>query len=106
MSVKIQRGSEYQSRSVFKWSKRGQMPNGLVFECSLNTGQTDHLNIRQVHAILLSYLLVWYSTMIIKYIFALSELSCVLVTNENMGLCLYILHMLKKICSYFLTGGV
>ena len=24
------------------------------------------------------------------YIFALSELSCVLVTNENMGLCLYI----------------
>ena len=23
------------------------------------------------------------------YIFALSELSCVLVTNENMGLCLY-----------------
>ena len=26
----------------------------------------------------------------LKEIFALSELSCVLVTNENMGLCLYI----------------
>ena len=32
------------------------------------------------------------------HIFALSELSCVLVTNENMGLCLYILGALKRPC--------
>ena len=26
---------------VFKWSKRGWMPNGPVIECRLNTGPTD-----------------------------------------------------------------
>ena len=29
----IQWGSEYQTSSVFKWSKRGWMPNGPVFKC-------------------------------------------------------------------------
>ena len=38
--------------SVFEWSKRGWMPNGLAFECHLNPGQMD--------AILFSYVLVWY----------------------------------------------
>ena len=30
---KIQWGSEYKTSLLFKWSKRGWMPNGLVFEC-------------------------------------------------------------------------
>ena len=29
---------------VFKWSKIGWMPNGLVFECHLNTKQFNYLN--------------------------------------------------------------
>ena len=61
MCKQIQWGSEYRTSLVFKWSKRGQMPNGLVFECHLNTGQPNHLNIRQMDAILFPYPLVWYS---------------------------------------------
>ena len=37
------------------------MPIGLAFECHLNTRQPKHLNTRQMDAILLSYVLVWYS---------------------------------------------
>ena len=37
------------------------MPNGLVFECHLNTGRPNHLNARQMDAILFSYVLVWFS---------------------------------------------
>ena len=54
-------GSEYQTSLVFKWSKRDWMPNGLVFECHLNTGQPTHLNLVQMDDILFSYVLVWYS---------------------------------------------
>ena len=54
-------GSEYQTSLVFKWSKRGWMPTGPVFECHLNTGQPNHLNMRQMHAILFSYILVGFS---------------------------------------------
>ena len=39
----LQWGSEYQTSLVFKWSERGWMPNGLVFE--------HHLNTRQMYAI-------------------------------------------------------
>ena len=49
----IQWGSEWQTSLVFKWSKRGWIPNGLVFKCHMNTGQMD--------AILFSYVLFWYS---------------------------------------------
>ena len=59
--ILVQWGSEYQTSLVFKWSKRGWMPNGLVFECHLNTGQPNHLNTAQMDAILFSYVLVWYS---------------------------------------------
>ena len=45
--------SGHQTSLVFEWSKRGRMPNGLVFECHLNTGQMD--------PILYSYVLVRYS---------------------------------------------
>ena len=31
VEVEIQLGSEYQTRLVFKWSKRDWMPNGSVF---------------------------------------------------------------------------
>ena len=37
----LQWGSTYQTSLVVEWSKRGWMPNGLVFECNLNTGQMD-----------------------------------------------------------------
>ena len=42
--------SEYQTSLVFKWSKRGRIPSGLVFERQLNTGQME--------AFLFSYVLV------------------------------------------------
>ena len=63
----LQRGSEYRTSKVFKWSKRGWMTNGLVFKFHLNTGQPDHLNIGQMDAIWFSYGLVlylngWFST--------------------------------------------
>ena len=32
--IRIQWGSEYQTNSVFEWSKQGRMPNGLVFQWS------------------------------------------------------------------------
>ena len=32
----LQWGSEYQTSLVLKWTKKGWMPNGLVFECHLN----------------------------------------------------------------------
>ena len=57
----IQWGSEYRTSLVFKWSKRGRMPNGLVFECHLNTVKPNHLNNGQMDAILFSYVLVQYS---------------------------------------------
>ena len=37
------------------------MPNGLVLESHLNTGQCNHLNTRQMDATFFSYVLVWYS---------------------------------------------
>ena len=63
----VQWASEYQTISVFKWSKRGQMPNGLVYKCHLKTGQPNHLNIIQMDVILFCYVLVrslngWSST--------------------------------------------
>ena len=48
----VQWESEYPTSLVFEWSKRGWMPNGLVFGCHLNTGQPNHLNIGQMDAIL------------------------------------------------------
>ena len=36
------------------------MPNGLVFEWHLKTGEPNHLNTLQMDAILFSYVLVWY----------------------------------------------
>ena len=56
----IQWESENRTSLVFKWSKRGWMPNGPVFECYLNTGQPDHLNTGQMDTILYSYVLVQY----------------------------------------------
>ena len=53
-------GSEYQTSLVFEWLKRVWMPNGLVFECHLNTGQPNHLNTGQMDNIIFSYVLVWY----------------------------------------------
>ena len=50
----IKWGSEYQTSSPFKWSKRGWMPNGPVFKCHLNTGQPNHLNTGQMDTILFS----------------------------------------------------
>ena len=49
-----------QTHVVIKWLKRGWMPNGLVFECHSDTVQPNHLNTRQIDAILFSYVLVWY----------------------------------------------
>ena len=57
----VQWGSEYPTSLVLEWSKRGWMPNGLVLECRLNTRQPNHLNTRQMFAILFSYALVHYS---------------------------------------------
>ena len=51
----LQCGSEYPTKSVFKWSKRGWMTNGPVFEY-----QTDQLINRQIDAILFSYELARY----------------------------------------------
>ena len=56
----IQWGSEYQTSSVFEWLKKGLLTNGPEFKCHLNTGRLDHLNTRQMNAILFSYALVWY----------------------------------------------
>ena len=56
----LQWGSENQTSYVFEWSKRGWMPNGPVFKCHLNTGQPDNFNIKQMDAILFSYVLVRY----------------------------------------------
>ena len=56
----LQWGSEYQTSLVLEWSKRGWIPNGLVFECHWNKGQPNHLNTKQMDAILFSYVLVWY----------------------------------------------
>ena len=38
------------------------MSNSPVFECHLNTGQPNHLNARQMDAILFSYVLILYSS--------------------------------------------
>ena len=40
LKIRLQWGSGYQTCLAFKWSKRGWMSNGLVFECHLNTGKT------------------------------------------------------------------
>ena len=40
---------------VFEWLKRGRMPNDMVFEYHLNTGQPNYLNTGQMDAILFSY---------------------------------------------------
>ena len=56
----LQWGSEYRTSLVFKWSKRGRIPNGLVFEWHLNTGQPNHLNTGQTDAILFSNVQVQY----------------------------------------------
>ena len=53
--IQIQWGSEYRTCLMFKWSKRGWMPNDL------STLQQNHLNTRQMDAILFSYVLVRYS---------------------------------------------
>ena len=53
---RLQWGSKFQTSLVFKWSKRGWMPNGLVFECHLITGQPNHLNTKQVDTILFSFM--------------------------------------------------
>ena len=37
------------------------MPNGMVLECHLNTGQPDHLNNGELDAILFKLQKVWYS---------------------------------------------
>ena len=60
-TFQIQWGSEYWTSLVFEWLKIGVMPNGLVFECHLNTGQPNHLNTGQMDAILFSFVLVQYS---------------------------------------------
>ena len=44
----IQWGSEHLTSLVIKWSRRGWMPNGLVFKCHLITGQPNHLKTRQM----------------------------------------------------------
>ena len=49
----MQWGSVYPTSLVSEWSKQGWMPNGVIFECHLNTGQMD--------AILFSYVMAWYS---------------------------------------------
>ena len=64
--TRLQWGSEYQTSLVFEWSKRGWMPNGLVFECYLNTRQPKHLNTGQMDAILFSYLLVCYRQLLFE----------------------------------------
>ena len=51
--LQIQWGSEYRPSLVCEWSKRGWMPNGLVFKC--------HLNTRQIDTILFYYVMVRYS---------------------------------------------
>ena len=51
-------GSENCTSLVLVWSERGWKPNGLVFECHLNTGQPNHLNTRLMKAILFSYVMV------------------------------------------------
>ena len=56
----IQWGSEYQTSLVLKWWKRGWVPNSPLFQCHLNISQVDHLNTRQMDAILFSYVLVQY----------------------------------------------
>ena len=38
--LSVQRGSEYRTRLVFKWSKVAQSPNRPVFACRWNTGQS------------------------------------------------------------------
>ena len=48
----VQWGSENWTSSVFKWSHKGWIPNGLVFERHLNTRQPDDLNTGQMDAIL------------------------------------------------------
>ena len=50
-SNKVQWGYEYQTSLVFKWLKRGWMPNGLVFRYHLNTRQPNYLNTGQKEAI-------------------------------------------------------
>ena len=66
-SNEIQWGFDYQTSLVFEWSKRGWMPNILVFKCHLHTRQPDHLNTGQMDTILFNYVLVgnfngWSST--------------------------------------------
>ena len=58
--VRTQWGSEYQTCSVFIWSKKKLDAAYLVFKCHLNTRQPDYLNTRQMEAILFSYVLVRY----------------------------------------------
>ena len=60
-SSELQWGFDYQTSLVFEWSKRGWMPNILVFKCHLHTRQPDHLNTGQMDTILFNYVLVGYS---------------------------------------------
>ena len=60
LNKKCKGRSEYPASSVIKWSKRGRMPNGLVFKCNLY--RTAHpFNTLQIEAILFSYVLVQFS---------------------------------------------
>ena len=49
-------GYEYQTSVVFKWSKRGWKPNGLVLKCNLIITHHYHFNTGQIF----SYVLVQY----------------------------------------------
>ena len=61
----IQLGS-YWTSLVFKWLKRGWMPNFLVFVCHLNTRWPNHLNTGQIDAIL--FLMYWSSICMVSLV--------------------------------------
>ena len=58
---RLQWGSKFQTSLVFKWSKRGWMPNGLVFECHLITGTAQPFEYQtNRHHLVFFYVLVGY----------------------------------------------
>ena len=43
MKIQIEWGSEYGTSLIFKWSRRGWMPNGVVFKSHLKPANGRHL---------------------------------------------------------------
>ena len=95
--------SRFNSQTVFKWLRAGFWTWKVINLTSLISSilRLAPISLRMCGISWLLNRRVWAVSEIWNLkIFALSELSCVLVTNENMGLCLYMITLFSQKAFY------